>query len=140
MSSATPHTGPTGDRPGDVELTVPATTEQLSPVTAVAADLGLRADMVLDDLADLRLAVAEACAILAAEAPAGERLHCSFWVNDHGVEMVARVRSRRSPPTDGDGFSQRVLSTLTDLVEWSTEPGSDRTREPYIRIRLRKQV
>lgn len=140
MNSATPPIGPADERPGDVELTVPAASERLTPITAVAADLGLRADMLLDDLADLRLAVAEACAVLAAEARSGERLHCSFWVNDDSVEMLARVRGRRGPPGNGDGFSHRVLNTLTDLVEWSTEPGNDVTMEPYIRIRLRKRV
>lgn len=140
MTSATPSKGRQLDRPGDVELTVPAASESLSPITAVAADLGLRADMVLDDLADLRLAVTEACAVLAAEAGVGERLYCSFWVNDTSVEMLARVRSPRGAPDDGDGFSHKVLNTLTDLVEWTSEPGAEAVRDGYIRIRLRKQL
>lgn len=139
--TATPMSfGRTAERPGDVELTVPAMTERLSAVTAVAADLGLRADMLLDDLADLRLAVTEACAILAAEARQGARLHCSFWVNEDSVEMLARVRSRHTQPGDGDGFSHRVLDTLTDLVEWSTVPEGGQASEAQLRIRLRKRV
>lgn len=96
--------------------------------------------MLLDDLADLRLAVTEACAILAAEARSGERLHCSFWVNNDSVEMLARVRTRHRMTGDGDGFSHRVLDTLTDLVEWSAEPNGSQTDDAQLRIRLRKRV
>lgn len=138
VAAMTSELPPKGGIPGDVELTIPAATERLTTISAVAADLGLRADMTLDDLADLRLAVAEACAALISVAKAGERMHCAFWVTHDHLELLARVRTHRRTSGDADGFGRHVLDTLADLVEWTVEPGMGWNTDQHVRIRLRK--
>ena len=57
---------PEGRRADRLELRVPTTATQLPAVRAMAGDLAMRMDYDLDAVEDLRLAVDEACATLAA--------------------------------------------------------------------------
>ena len=56
-----------GRRAERLELRVPTTATQLPAVRAMAGDLAIRMDYDLDAVEDLRLAVDEACATLAAD-------------------------------------------------------------------------
>ena len=131
---------PVAGRRGAVELSVPAVSERLSTVGAVATDLAMREDMTLDDVADLRLAVGEACAALISVAERSASLHCVFRATGEYVEMLARVRGRDAVPGHDNGFQRHVLRVLTDRVEWTAEPSGDPLTGPLVGIRLRKNV
>lgn len=126
--------------PVAVELTVAASAASLSTVGAVAAELAMRADMTLDDIADLRLAVSEACATLIALADADEPLRCSFRVTQQHLELTAHVTTNQSMVSTGDEFAQHVLGTLTDLVEWSVTPATAHADSKHLRVRLRTNL
>ena len=109
--------GNDGRRSERLELRVPTTPTQLPAVRAMAADLAMRMDYDLDSVEDLRLAVDEACAILAAIGTRGEPLNVSFESSRSGLHIDAWI-----PATDGtevprDGFGWAVLQTLVDAVD-----------------------
>ena len=109
--------GNDGRRSERLELRVPTTPTQLPAVRAMAADLAMRMDYDLDSVEDLRLAVDEACAILAAIGTRGEPLNVSFESSRSGLHINAWI-----PATDGtevprDGFGWAVLQTLVDAVD-----------------------
>ena len=106
-----------GRRAERLELRVPTTPTQLPAVRAMAGDLAMRMDYDLDAVEDLRLAVDEACAILAAIGKGDEPLTVIFETTRAGLHIDAWV-----PATDGttvprDGFGWAVLQTLVDAVD-----------------------
>lgn len=97
-----------------VEMRTAATARHLSSIRAVAADLAMRLDYDLDSVADLRLAVDEACSTLVQLAMPDSWLHCRFTADDDELRVLVSVRS-----TDGAGpstatFSWQVLHTLAE--------------------------
>ncbi|MGH3816080.1 MAG: ATP-binding protein [Pseudonocardiaceae bacterium] len=107
----------------DVHIEVGVLPAQLAPVRVVAADLAARADFDLDAVADLRMAVDEACATLATMAQRGARLRCWLQIDSDRITVTARI------PASGQSISQdtfgwRVLATLTDRVDVLDEGGS----------------
>ena len=106
-----------GRRAERLELRVPTTATQLPAVRAMAGDLAIRMDYDLDSVEDLRLAVDEACATLAAIGLPDEPLTVVFETTRSGLHIDAWV-----PTTDGtqvprDGFGWAVLQTLVDNVD-----------------------
>lgn len=100
----------------DVEVRVAATPQHLSAIRAVAADLAMRADFDLDAIADLKLAVDEACSTLVMHAADGAQLSCAFRCTADEIRVRAVVPSADATPPRRDTFSWRVLSTLADFV------------------------
>lgn len=108
-------------------------------VRTVAADLAARADFDLDFIADLRMAVDEACAALVRLADPDKPLRCSFllaadWISVE-VTVVARERGARVSTT---GFGWRVLQSLVDEASVHTADDEDATELVGIRL-LNKQ-
>lgn len=110
-------------RCADVHIEVGALPAQLAPVRVVAADLAARADFDLDAVADLRMAVDEACATLAILAPPGARLRCWLQVESDRITVTARIPAPGRSISQ-DSFGWRVLATLTDRVDVLDEDGS----------------
>jgi serine/threonine-protein kinase RsbW len=107
-----------GRRAERLELRVPTTATQLPAVRAMAGDLAMRMDYDLDAVEDLRLAVDEACALLAVVGRRDEPLTVVFETTRAGLHIEAWV------PTEGeraavsqDGFGWAVLQTLVDAVD-----------------------
>lgn len=147
-------------------IEVNITPTQIATVRAVAADLAARADFDLDAVADLRMAVDEACSTLATLAQPGSRLHCTLRVDPDRITVTARIlaphRSTISANTFGisentnrisantfgisqnnfgisqNTFGWRVLVTLADEVEIIAEPYSDGSAASSLGIRLVK--
>ena len=94
-----------GRRAERLELRVPTTATQLPAVRAMAGDLAMRMDYDLDAVEDLRLAVDEACATLAAIAAGDAPLTVVFETTRAGLDVPR------------DGFGWAVLATLVDAVE-----------------------
>jgi len=100
-----------------LELRVPSTATQLPAVRAMAGDLAMRMDYDLDSVEDLRLAVDEACAILAAIGEADEPLTVVFETTRSGLHIEAWVPAAEGTTVPRDGFGWAVLQTLADAVD-----------------------
>ena len=110
---------------GAVEVRLAPVPSQLPVVRTVAADLAMRADFDLDAIADLRLAVDEACATLIALAAPGEELTCSFSTDRGRITVSASVAALRGTPPDRDSFGWQVLSCLVDSATTWVSPTSE---------------
>ncbi len=112
--SALAHDGRRAER---LELRVPSTPTQLPAVRAMAGDLAIRMDYDLDSVEDLRLAVDEACATLAAIALGDAPLTVVFETTRSGLHIDAWVPTADGTDVPRDGFGWTVLQTLADNVE-----------------------
>ena len=108
-----------GRRAERLELRVPTTPTQLPAVRAMAGDLAMRMDYDLDSVEDLRLAVDEACAILAAIGTGGEPLTVVFETTRAGLHIDVWTPAAEGTSVPEDGFGWVVLQTLVDSVEAS---------------------
>jgi serine/threonine-protein kinase RsbW len=112
--------------PEDVEVRVPAVPRAVVTMRTVAADLAARAEFTLDAVADLRMAVDEACSGLVALARPDTKLTCAFVVDDERIAVTASVQTPGPQRLDTDSFGWRVLTTLADDVRMlSATPGPD---------------
>jgi serine/threonine-protein kinase RsbW len=93
-------------------------------VRVVAADLAARADFDLDAIADVRMAVDEACVALLRLTDPSQPLSCSFLVGPDQIEIDVRASSRNGRArVDTLGFGWHVLQCLVDEV--STRASSE---------------
>ena len=106
-----------------VEVRIAAEPTQLAVMRAVVGDLAMRADYDVDSIADLRLAVDEACSSLIRLAAPDATLVCRFRTTDDELSMTAEVASHDAFGPRKDTFSWRVLSALADDVSTSVESG-----------------
>ena len=106
-----------GRRAERLELRVPTTPTQLPAVRAMAGDLAIRMDYDLDAVEDLRLAVDEACATLAAIALGDAPLTVVFETTRSGLHIDAWVPTADGTDVPRDGFGWTVLQTLADNVD-----------------------
>ncbi|MET0133067.1 MAG: ATP-binding protein [Kibdelosporangium sp.] len=113
---------------GDIELRVPAEVRYLPIIRSLAASIALREDFDLDYVADLKLAVDEACSMLAASAWPGSEIRCRFKAADNAISMQASALSTIDALLDTGSFGWRVLTTLTDNANTRVEqiPGGYR--------------
>ncbi|HKS47361.1 MAG TPA: ATP-binding protein [Amycolatopsis sp.] len=100
----------------DIELRLAADLVNLPIVRSVVATIATRADFDLDAIADLRLAVDEACSTLITRAVPGTVMHCRFTVSGDSLCFVGTVRSETGAEPSTKSFGWRVLTTLTDSV------------------------
>ncbi len=111
-----------GLRSTPVEIGVAATVSQLPIVRGLAETLVLLSDFTLDEVADIRLAVDEACSTLIAIATPGSTLRCRFTVGDDDLLVhVTGIAATEGLP-DQRSFGWHVLRTLTDEVTTTQEP------------------
>lgn len=121
-----------------VEVRVPAEADQLAVVRAVVGDLAMRADFDVDSIADIRLAVDEACSSLVRLAAKAATLVCRFHSDSAEITVVVEVGSDERSEPRKDTFSWRVLSALADSVSTSVEAGGDSAGSNLVRIELTK--
>jgi serine/threonine-protein kinase RsbW len=134
-----------GRRAERLELRVPTTATQLPAVRAMAADLAMRMDYDLDAVEDLRLAVDEACAILAALGRNDEPLTVVFETTRSGLHIDAWVPTTEGTTVPRDGFGWAVLQTLVDAVDAGPSsqdkvPAGDGAPSPVAVITLEKYL
>jgi serine/threonine-protein kinase RsbW len=106
-----------------VTLAFPARTQNVSLARTVTAAMAARADLPLDQLEDVRLAVDEAVSQLIADAPADAEIRLVFSVADGVLDIVVTGPSASGlvPPTGT--FSWTVLTALVDSVSATVEDG-----------------
>jgi serine/threonine-protein kinase RsbW len=109
-----------------VTLVIPADTQNVALARTVTAALAARADLPLDQLEDVRLAVDEAVSQLIVDAPAGADVTCTFDVREGGLDILVSAPSTSGevPPTGT--FSWTVLSALVDTVTAAVDDGTVR--------------
>jgi serine/threonine-protein kinase RsbW len=134
-----------GRRAERLELRVPTTPTQLPAVRAMAADLAMRMDYDLDAVEDLRLAVDEACAILATIALPEEPLTVVFQTSRSGLHIDAWVPTKDGAEVPRGGFGWTVLQTLVDEVDGHSAtqagvPAGDGTAAPVAVIAMDKYL
>jgi serine/threonine-protein kinase RsbW len=136
----------TGERRTErLELRVPTSPTQLPAVRAMSGDLAMRMDFDLDAVEDLRLAVDEASATLAAVAEGDEPLTVVFEARRDGLRIDAWVPTSAGVDVPRDGFGWAMLQTLVDTVEagpsdQATVPAGNGSATPVVRIALVKQL
>jgi serine/threonine-protein kinase RsbW len=101
-----------------LEFRVEADPFWLSPIRSFVTDLGLRADLDLDAVADLTMAVDEAVALFLAAATRDQVVSGRVEIAHAVITVGVSLPGRRHLATDTFGW--RVMTTLADRVE--TEP------------------
>src|SRR6187399_2876666 len=82
---------PSEPGPADIELRLAADLVNLPIVRSVVATIATRADFDLDAIADLRLAVDEACSTLITRAVPGTVMSCRFTMSGDALCFVGTV-------------------------------------------------
>jgi serine/threonine-protein kinase RsbW len=106
-----------------IEVRLPAAPTHLPVLRTFTADLAARLDFNLDEVADLRMAVDEACAGLVARAVKTTQLSCAFQLEPDALLVTAVARTTDGAPPARDTFGWRVLTALVDTVD--TEADSE---------------
>ncbi|SDP34999.1 serine/threonine-protein kinase RsbW [Klenkia soli] len=109
--------GASARRTERLELRVPTSRTQLPAVRAMTGDLAMRMDFDLDAVEDLRLAVDEASATLAAVALPGTPLVTVFEAGPDGLAIHAWVSTAPGTDVPRDGFGWAVIAALVDSVD-----------------------
>jgi serine/threonine-protein kinase RsbW len=116
MSEAENHTAPeTHGQP--VEFRVPARFESLSVVRTLVAALGTLEDLDLDAVADLRLALDEACTALIRCSAPNSRLTVVVRPREHDLWISVSAPCVDDNVLRPGTFSWHVISSLTDEVD-----------------------
>ena len=132
------HVEPETSASNVVEVRVAAEPTQLAVMRAVIGDLAMRADFDVDSIADLRLAVDEACSSLVRLAAPAAALVCRFRTLGEALAVTAEVVSDDAFGPRKDTFSWRVLSALADSVSTSVESDPAADGSHLVRIELTK--
>jgi serine/threonine-protein kinase RsbW len=101
---------------GTVELRVAARVENLAVLRTLVAAVGTFEDLDFDAVADLRLAVDEACTRLIRSAVPGSTLVVVVHPQDNEVVIDASTTCQNFDIVAPGSFSWHVLSSLTDEV------------------------
>lgn len=100
-----------------VHLTMPATAQNVGLARSLAAAIAARADLPIDTLEDLRLAVSEAVSGAVADAVPGSQVSCSFAETPDRLSVQVRYQSQGGRGPDTDGFSWAIMRALaTELT------------------------
>lgn len=103
-----------------VEIRVAARLENLAVVRTLVAAVAAFEDLDFDVVADLRLAVDEACTALIRAAVPDSSLHLVVDPRDESVVITASTTCTGAAVLEPGSFSWHVLSSLTDEVNTFT--------------------
>ena len=123
----------------DIELRLGASLVHLPIIRSVAASIAMRVDFDLDSIADLRLAVDEACSTLITRALADSTMTCRFTINEDQLLFRGTVTSAEAEAPSTTSFGWRVLTTLADSASAWTEENSEDGQRNWIHIELAKR-
>lgn len=100
-----------------VTVTFGVDTRNMALARTVAATMAARADLTIDRLEDVRLAVDEAVHQVLLDAPPDGEVTCRFEVGDDAlhIDVAAPTSSGRLPSTDT--FAWIVLRALVDAID-----------------------
>jgi serine/threonine-protein kinase RsbW len=107
-----------------VTLTFAADTRNVSLARTVAAAMSARADLPVDQLEDVRLAVDEAVSQLIDDAPDDSRITCVFTNGAEGLDIRLSAPTKTGRPPSTDTFSWTVLTALVEDVTADVTDGT----------------
>jgi len=117
-----------------VNLGLPADPESIAVVRAVVASVASKLALPYDAVDDLRIAAAEASALLLSFGPEGTRLCVDLQPSDAALHLTIWVEGAGAVPelSRREGLAWRVLEGLADEADVREVDGS-----PAIELRLR---
>jgi serine/threonine-protein kinase RsbW len=104
-----------------IDLAVPAEPEYVGLIRSTAAHIAAHADLTIDAIDDLRLAVDEAFAVLIAHKPQSGVVTIQFKIHAEQLD-IELTGPAGSPPPDKSSFAWTVLSALVHEVSTHTSP------------------
>lgn len=121
-----------------VLIQVPADADYLAVVRSASAHIATRLGCTLAEVADLRLAVDEACGLLlrhthqdqdqdhdrqpgADDGVGAGDLECRFLLDGSALHVVVSRRARHTAPPQSDEFGWTILGALVDDIIWRVE-------------------
>jgi serine/threonine-protein kinase RsbW len=107
----------------DVELRLPADGAYASVLRTTTAALAARLDFTIDDIEDLRMAVAEATAMVLEVADDGTDLVSSFGLRPGEMTVSVSVGAQAPGEPDYDSFAWQVLTTLSTSAKVEASGG-----------------
>ena len=106
-----------------VEVGFPADTANMSIARTVAAAVAARADLTIDQIEDVRLAVDEAVAYIITHANHETRIRCRMWVAAGSLHAVVSGPTGATAPPELAPFSLTVLTALVGDVDTDLHDG-----------------
>lgn len=107
-----------------VALQVPAEGVYLSVIRSSAVALAARANLTLDELEDLRIAVSEAGSLLLSTAVEHSLLEAEVELQPDGVRVLLHCSAASLVEDLKDSFAWTVLTTLVDEVRLESDTSS----------------
>jgi serine/threonine-protein kinase RsbW len=104
-----------------IDLAVPANPEYVGLIRSAAAHIAAHANLTLDAIDDLRLAVDEAFAVLIAHKPESGAVAIKFTIHSEQLN-IELTGPAGSPQPDKSSFAWTVLSALVHEVSTQTSP------------------
>jgi serine/threonine-protein kinase RsbW len=104
-----------------IELAVPANPEYVGLIRSAAAHIAAHADLTIEAIDDLRLAVDEAFAVLIAHKPDSGAVSIRFTINLKQLE-IQFTGPAGSPEPDKSSFAWTVLCALVHEVSSEVSP------------------
>lgn len=111
-----------------VTVTFAADTQNVALARTVAAAMAARADLPLDQLEDVRLAVDEAVTEAITAAREGAQITCAFDHDDAVLYVTVQVPTDAIAPPSTTSFGWTVLSALVDSASADVVDGVLRIR------------
>ncbi|QIK75884.1 anti-sigma factor [Nocardioides piscis] len=112
----------------DVELRLPCDRAYASVLRTTTAGLAARLDFTIDDIEDLRIAVAEASALVLPVADPGADLRARFYLGAGRMTVEVEAAAMDGPAPDRESFAWQVLDTLAINAAVESEQGVFRVR------------
>jgi serine/threonine-protein kinase RsbW len=127
-----------GDTPEAVLVRVPADPDYLAIIRSASAHVATKFGCTLSEVADLRLAVDEACGLLlrctVPERPGGASgdVECRFILDGPALRVVISRQAHNAAPPQSDEFGWTILGALVDDIVWHVEG-------PIVRVEIMKR-
>ena len=116
-----------------VNLSVPADPGSISVVRAVVASVASKLDLPYDAVDDLRIAAAEAAALLLSDGAEGARLCVDLDPGEAGLRLTIWVEGSTTDLTDREGLAWRVIEGLSDEASVHKRDGGGSAIELLLR-------
>jgi serine/threonine-protein kinase RsbW len=113
--------------PETVVVRVPADPDYLAVIRSASAHVATKFGCTLSEVADLRLAVDEACGLLLRHTVRDRRaegagdLECCFILDGPALRVVLSRQARDAAPPESDEFGWTILGALVDDIVWRVE-------------------
>lgn len=102
-----------------IDLAVPASPEYVGLIRSAAAHIAAHADLTIEAIEDLRLAVDEAFAVLIAHNPDSGAVSIKFTIHSEQLD-IELTGPAGSPAPDESSFAWTVLNALVHEVSTQT--------------------